>query len=312
MLILRALVRFYFHLTNAFICALRRQRQKKIKGIWISSIPDNNIFHVWYDALLYYSPYYREVHINEEGIDKESSVQKWRLFVLKKLYPNIKIIYTQSVSEKKNPTLWMGFDLTKFIKYSSKNQYSKIVKNICSKQKGEYVLCNQRAFDDRYLFDSNTSLPLEEFLKTQQLKFPIKFCAFHEMTVEEQYEACSRALVFVSAHGAGCTNLIFTPIECPLIEINQRTHWYCDPVCDDHFFNKTSINDQCQDKLNFIKVYHKSDFHNLSYLIGKKYREISPVKYDGVFKSRNPISKQKIFIDGNFLVNTIEDCLNVI
>ena len=71
------------------------------------------------------------------------------------------------------------------------------------------------------------------------------------------------------------------------------------------------INDQCQGKLNYRKSYHKADFHNLSYLVGKKYIEISPVKYKGVFTSRNPISKQKIFVDGNLLVSTVEDCLNI-
>lgn len=310
MLILRSILALYFRLINTFICAVRRQRQRLSKGIWVSTLPDDNIFHIWYNILLFYSPFYSEIHIVEKGIDKESSVQKWRLFVLKKLYPQSKIVFTKSIPVKEMPVLWLGYDNNKFIKYSSKNQYSEIVKKICSKKRGEYILFNQRAFNDRYLYESNTGLPLEDFFKTLQLQFPFKFCSFHEMTVEQQYEVCSKALVFISAHGAGCTNLIFTPLECPLIEINQRTHWYCDPVCDDHFFSKTKINEKCEGKLNYRESYHKADFHNLSYLVGKRYIEISPVKYEGVFQSRNPISKQKIFVDGISLVNSIKQCLN--
>ena len=312
MLIKRAFLRLHYLLTFSMVFALRRLKLSILKNNWVSTNPDDNVFHVWYDMIEYFSPHYKEIHIVDAGIDKDSRVQRWRLFLLQKIFPKKTIKYVQSSSKPPSIKLRIGYDHNTFIQYPIKDPHRSIVDRICSKEKGEYVLFNQRAFDDRYLFDSNTSLPLEEFLKTQQLTFPIKFCAFHEMTVEEQYEACSRALVFVSAHGAGCTNLIFTPIECPLIEVNQRTHWYCDPVCDDHFFNKTNINDHCQGKLNFRTAYNKADFHDLCYLIGKKYREISPVKYEGVFKSRNPISKQKIFVDGNILVNTIEDCLNII
>jgi hypothetical protein len=311
MLIKRVVLRLYNLLTISFVFSLKRLKLSIIKEDWVSTNPDENIFHVFYDVMVYFSPHYKKIHLVDESIDKESQVQRWRLFLLQKIYPTKTIKYVQSPPKSQSLILRRGYDHTSFVQYPIKNPYRSIVERICSKEKGEYILFNQRAMDDRYLYDSNTGLGLGDFLKTKQFEFPLRVCSFHEMTVEEQYEACSKALLFISAHGAGCTNLIFTPIDCPLIEISQRTHWYCDPVCDDHFFNKTKINDQCQDKLNYRESYHKAEFHNLSYLIGKKYVEINPVKYEGVFTGRNPINKQKIFVDGNLLLNTIEDCLDV-
>jgi hypothetical protein len=167
-------------------------------------------------------------------------------------------------------------------------------------------LFNQRSINNRYLYDANTELPLQDFLLLKDLKVPLKICSFDTMTPEEQYEFCSKAIIFISAHGAGCTNCIFTPIDCPLIEINLRTHWYCDPVCDDHFYEKISINKKCETKLD--KPFHKADYHNLCSLINKKYFEIEPLYYSGKFMSRNPISKEKIYIDGEKLLEIIDFC----
>jgi hypothetical protein len=123
--------------------------------------------------------------------------------------------------------------------------------------------------------------------------------------VEEQYDICSDAALFICGHGAGCTNLIFTPKNCPLIEINFRNHWYCDPVCEDHYNGTISINEKCNGKLCYREYFHKADYHNLCHLIDKKYLEVEAVEYGGRFLSKNPISKQRIYIDGNQLAHTI-------
>jgi hypothetical protein len=51
--------------------------------------------------------------------------------------------------------------------------------------------------------------------------------------------------------------------------------------------------------------YHKADFHNLSHLLGKKYYEITPDKYSGNFRDKNPISKENIHINGEYLIKLI-------
>jgi hypothetical protein len=124
------------------------------------------------------------------------------------------------------------------------------------------------------------------------------------MTPQEQYDICSGAALFISAHGAACTNMIFMPISTPIIEINFRKHWYCDPVCDNHFHNKISFDTNCDGGL-IHPHYHKADFHNLSHLLGKKYYEITPDKYSGKFRDKNPISKENIHINGEYLIKLI-------
>ena len=111
----------------------------------------------------------------------------------------------------------------------------------------------------------------------------------------------------ISAHGAGCTNLIFTPPDTPLLEISFRKHWYCDPVCDDHFYGRKSINEKCNGTLNHGPHYHKADFHNLCRLIKKPFFEIEAEEYGEGFTARNPIGRKKIYIDGKRVVACIND-----
>jgi hypothetical protein len=198
-----------------------------------------------------------------------------------------------------------SYNCWEFIKYPIDNHILEIVNKINSKCKGKYILLNQRSINNRYIYENDTELPLEEYLL--KFNFPFKFCNFENMTPEAQYEICSKALIFISVHGAGCTNLIFTPIECPLIEINFRKHWYCDPVCDDHLFKIVDINEKCNGQLTYSKEFHKADYHNLCYLIGKKYIEIESIKYKDGFNDKNPINKTKIYIDGQNLLNLINN-----
>jgi hypothetical protein len=266
----------------------------------ISENNDYNIFHIFvFDIIKYYNSDIKEVYINDLNIDKEQLTQKWRYFVMKKLYSDVR--YT--INTNRNIIYHNSYNCWKFINYSIDNHILEIVNKINSKSHGEYILLNQRSINNRYLYDNETELPLEDYLR--KFNFPFKCCNFENMTPEEQYEICSKALVFISVHGAGCTNLIFTPIDCPLIEINFRTNWYCDPVCDDHFHKIIDINDKCDGELTYSKEYHKADYHNLCYLIGKKYIEIDAIKYKGGFNDRNPINKKKVYINGKNLLNLI-------
>ena len=176
--------------------------------------------------------------------------------------------------------------------------------------KGKHILLNIRD-DQRILYENNSGLKLENFLENNKdkLNAPFIYCNFSKMNPKEQYNVCMNSSVFISAHGAGCTNLIFTPLTTPLIEINCRQHWYCDNVCEKHYNGVLSMNTKCDGKLTFRPYFHKADYHNLCYLLGKKYSEIEAIKYDGGFLSRNPISKKNIYIDGEKMIKEINNLL---
>ena len=278
-------------------------------NVLISKIPDENIYHIFvYDIIRYYTANINTIIITDGNMNKNSKCQLWRIFVFEKLYPNVNIQFIHSINEVSKKT-YNGFSEEQVLKINDPldSHLCEIINKINSKCKGEYILINQRNYNNRYLFDFETQLPLQDYLLTKQFKYPVKACCFDTMTPQEQYDICSKAKIFISAHGAGCTNLIFTPIDCPLIEINFRKHWYCDNVCDDHFFGKISINEKCNGTLNYLPHFHKLYFCNMSYLINKKYTEIEAVCYGGKFTNRNPISKQQIYIDGEKLSKIIEE-----
>lgn len=280
-----------------------------IDNCLFSTITDNNIFHIFaFDIIKYYKPNAKYIFIDENNIDKNDKCQLWRLFIMKKLYSDSNIQYRKfRKTIKPSKETHRGYNCWEFIKYPMDKHIYKIVDKINSKYTSEYILLNQRSYNNRYLYDYKTKLPLQDYLLTKQFKYPLKICNFETMTPEEQYDVCSKAKLFISAHGAGCTNIIFTHIDCPLIEINLRTHWYCDPVCNDHYFEKISMNEKCNGKLTYRDSFHKADYHNLCYLINKKYTEITTVCYHGKFNDRNPISKQQLHIDGENLTKIIEE-----
>lgn len=273
----------------------------------VSSISDNNIFHIFLnDILRRYKPEATHILVSEVNIDKQHPCQQWRWFVLNKLYSDAKLQYIDrnlQPSEITHP----GYNHVHFAPSVSIDPHIfQVYQRLQSKSKGEYILLNQRSLNNRYLYDDTTELPLQEWLQTKQFgSYPLKWCNFETMTPEEQYEVCSKAVVFISAHGAGCTNCLFTPQDCPLIEINFRKHWYCDPVCQDHISGKVSVNEKCNGILQYNKHFHKADYHNLCCLIGKPYIEIEATRYGGGFTSINPISKEKVFLNGNDISEAI-------
>ena len=279
-------------------------------NIVVSTISDNNICHIFaFDIIKNYNNV-SNAYILSENINKNSNVQKWRYFVMNKLY-NCKYIDKISTYQKKQ--FHSGYDHMKFTKYKQDphitNIYRKIISN---KKEGKYILLNIRD-DERILYENNSGLKLEAFLQENEHRLNASFlcCNFSKMKPEEQYDICHNACIFITAHGAGCTNLIFTPLKTPLIEINLRKHWYCDNVCDEHYKGKISMNTKCDGKLTYRPYFHKADYHNLCYLLGKKYLEIEAIKYDGGFLCRNPISKKNIYIDGEFLIKYINELLIV-
>jgi hypothetical protein len=268
---------------------------------YISNISDNNIFHIFYHIIKYYSEDYINVFILSSNINIENKCQQWRLFVMKKIYKNVQFISSNNVN---NRMINVPYDHMNFIKYQKSDLLIKIIKNLIPPNLGKYILLNQRKLNNRYVYDYETKEGLDKILRTTQFKIPIKTCCFDKMSIQEQYDICSGAKVFISMHGAACTNLIFTPQDVIFIEINFRTNWYCDPVCDDHFNCKIGINDKCNGKLLYPN-YHKADYHNLAYLLGRTYFEINPISYGGKFIDRNPISKENIYVNTKEIINII-------
>lgn len=277
----------------------------------LSTISDNNIFHIFaFDIIKYYNEKNSNAYILSKNIDKNSNVQQWRYFVMNKLY-NCKYIDKINFENKVKIPYHPGYNCWKFIKYKQDRHITNIYKKIISnKKEGKYILLNIRD-DQRILYENNSGLELETFLQENKHRLiaPFIHCNFSKMKPEEQYDICQSAKILISAHGAGCTNLIFTPVNTPLIEINLRKHWYCDNVCDKHYKEEISMNTKCDGKLNFRPHFHKADYHNLCYLLGKKYLEIEAIKYDGGFLSKNPISKKNIYIDGEKIIKDVNKLL---
>ena len=274
---------------------------------FISDIDDNNIFHILtFDIIPYYNQKYKQVSIYKDNINIKDKCQKWRRFVLEKLY-DMKVNYTINKNLEQEQKIEL-YDCWKFYMYNPHELMVEIYNKICSHQKGEYILLNQRNPEKRYLYDYNSKLSLQNYLINKNMKLPFKYCYFDDLNVKEQYDICSKAAVFISVHNAGCTNLIFTPPTTPIIEVNFRKHWYCDPICDDHFYNNISINKKCNGT-TVSTEFHKADYHNLCYLINKKYIEIQAVEYAGKFVDRNPINKKRIYVNGDELVNIINSLL---
>jgi hypothetical protein len=172
----------------------------------------------------------------------------------------------------------------------------------------KYILIEQRT-SCRVLYDFNTRCKLEEIMQKNICEYPIKFCDFASISVQEQYDLCSQCVLLISVQGSGLINMLFTQQDVPIIEINFRKHWYCDPVCQDHYNNVIDINENCNGKLQYYPIYHKADNHNLCHLINKRYYEMDPEEYGGGFYSNNPICKNKIYINTDKLTNLIKTIL---
>lgn len=265
-------------------------------------VNDNNIFHIFLlDIIRHYHPSLKNISIwtNFGKLDKDNSHQKWRFFVWKLLCENVN--YIDVLPPNFNDyTISPIYDHMTKIKYPINKNYCYLYDKLSKNLSGKYILFNQRYNDNRTLYDDKTNNLLEDSLKN--IGLPFKVCDFGNMTPEEQYDICSEAKVFICMHGAGCTNLMFTPKNTPLIEVGFETHWYCDPVCEEHFTGKISVNEKCNGKLHMRNFYHKNDYHNLCYLLGKPYYDIKPTRYGGGFISKNPITKRKVYVDSDEII----------
>ena len=256
-----------------------------------------------------------KLYIVDDENDWHIQNQKWQAFVLSNIFLEVAYISADEADRIANPT-WLkkkvAYAPHAFIDYPPKTEYirlSEFIKENAGIKESEqdYVLLNQRPEGNRYLMESESSLPLEEYLRCalDQRGIPFRCCDFSMMTPADQAQMCRGAKIFISAHGAGISNIIFTPRHCQVLEYNFRRYWNCDPVCDPHFHGVLTDHEECDGELTFKPYFHKADYHNLCRLLDRPYAELEVIRYDG-FITRNPIDRRYLFVDGASLLVEIE------
>ncbi|MCP4122427.1 MAG: DUF563 domain-containing protein [Bacteroidetes bacterium] len=259
-----------------------------------------------------------DLYIVGDKIDTHKLQQKWRAFVLSSIFRQVVFIKEDEVERITNPTSLntpSAYEYLDFIDYPPNAEYIRLSESIKENAGTRvpdqyYVLLNQRPKSNRYLMESNSSLSLEEYLHHALNKSGIPFisCDFSTMTPRDQAQLCRGAKIFISAHGAGISNIIFSPLHCHVLEYNFRKYWNCDPVCDQHFYGVLTDNEECDGELNYHPHFHKADFHNLCRLLDRPYTELEVVSYEG-FHGRNPIGRHYMFVDGAGLLAEIEQII---
>ncbi|MEO1703574.1 MAG: glycosyltransferase family 61 protein [Pseudomonadota bacterium] len=261
-----------------------------------------------------------EIYILKESIDPSSACQKWRYYVLSNIFSKVQYIEPHEIFGIKKPAFLHtsdGYNYHDFIDIEPSEAFVRLNELIkensdITAPAQEYVLLNQRPVGNRYLIEARSAKPLEDYLRDELGKrgVPFEDCDFSKLLPHEQAQACRGASVFVSAHGAGCSNMIFTPPHASVIEYNFRKYWHCDPVCDLHFSGSLSDEEECGNSLHAQGTFHKADFRNLSLVSGRAYTELEVVRYKGR-NSRNPISRDYMYVDGTELLQAIEKSLQL-
>jgi hypothetical protein len=158
---------------------------------------------------------------------------------------------------------------------------------------------------NRVLYDIHTKQPIENIVAEKYGAHSIVY--FEKMDPVEQLCILQNCKVLCGVHGANLVNLVFTRSVAHIVEIDFKTHWYCDPVCDDHLQKKLKPCEKCNGKLT-RGGYHKADYHNLALLSGKKHTSVS-AEYTEYFIDRNPINVQRVYVDFNKLSTCIDNAL---
>lgn len=287
----------------------------------VSDFKDSNIFHILWQEILPLSLLpigdleTSSFFIVANKIDKNLSQQKWRKFIFENIFSNVEYVSRWGTRKISNPVRLeseRSFNHHKFIDYPPRPEFIRLINHIkhqvgIGDVRDRYVLLCQRELDNRYLFDDKTRSPLQAFLSRElsQTGIPFKACDFAKLAPADQAAICGGASIFVSAHGAGLSNMIFTPDDCNVMEFNFRKHWFCDPVCDAHYSGKLAQDKKCDGALTFQPNFHKADYSNLSRLLDKTYVELEVERYDG-HRTRNPVGRKRLFVDGDGLVASIK------
>ena len=174
----------------------------------------------------------------------------------------------------------------------------------CQDSKAPVVVFSLRK-QNRILCDTHTKQPIETLIAEKYGHQSIVY--FESMDAQDQLRILQNCKIFCGVHGANLVNLVFTRTNAHVIEVDFKKHWYCDPVCEQHYSGKLRSDQKCNGKCT-RGCYHKADYHNLSLLCGKQYSSIS-AEYTEKFNDRNPINVQKVYIDFNKLSMCIDNAL---
>jgi len=256
----------------------------------------------------------------DDKINKQSACQKWRYYLLSCIFSRVNYLSSRQINTVENPVILdtrTGYVFNEFIDIPPSRQlmsFTDFLKDKTGTYEPEngYVLLVQRPPGRRSLTEASSGLPLEEYLAEALGKrgIPFKHCDFGTVSPHEQVEICRGASVMVGAHGAGLSNMIFTPRHCSVLEYNFRKYWYCDPVCDQHFSGALAYDEKCDSALTANRGFHKADFRNLSLLLDRTYKELDVVGFEG-YHARNPIGRNFMIVDGQQLVVEIEKHLDL-
>jgi hypothetical protein len=286
---------------------------------YLSKFTDGNIAHSLREEVLPLSDLDpqdllgSELLLKKRRFSSASRVLKWRRYVLSKIFGRVRYVSDRKVSAADTVRLRAtdyGYNFLEFIEFEPDERFIRLAAAISQETlsvRPGYVLINQRSPDDRHLHDHESGQPLEQFLapRLASLEIPFKTCDFGRISPRRQAELCGGARVLVSAHGAGNSNVIFTPRSCSLVEVNFRKYWFCDRVCDEHFEGRLEYDQDCGGTFYWGPSFHKADFHNLCFLLGRRYVEVEAEAYAG-YTARNPISRRKVFVSGDHLVSIIK------
>ena len=280
----------------------------------VSHYNDNsNIFHIVlkeFPVLIQYTKDYNQRYdIVLKNTKGDSNVLDYRKF----LYTPFFNVVTYNINKPESINLhkfpYALFNPFKFQHVKLNNDFCNA---LCRIKDYYYVSSNNSPAiifslrkSSRILYDTKSKTNFEELITQKYGKESIVY--FECMTPFEQLQALQNCKIFCGIHGANLVNMIFTRSFAHVIEIDFKTHWYCDPVCSDHLQNKLQPWEQCKGKLT-RGYYHKADYHNLALLCGKTYTSIS-TDYCENFLDKNPINVKNVYADFNKLSNCIDNAL---
>ena len=66
----------------------------------VCTLKDDNISHILFFEIFSFHAIYDNIYILKNGIDINSSVQKWRFYVMKKIYDNVQ--YCDNIPNEEN------------------------------------------------------------------------------------------------------------------------------------------------------------------------------------------------------------------
>ncbi|QNI46837.1 glycosyltransferase 61 family protein [Synechococcus sp. A15-60] len=169
----------------------------------------------------------------------------------------------------------------------------------------ECVLIQRR--ESRVLRVAETNECLEQWLapRLAEVGIFLKVVVFEDLDPLDQWRAVGQARVLIGAHGSGLTNLVFTPVDCQVLEIDFRRLWNCDPLCEAHRSGRLASWESCS---KHPPEYHKADYHNLCGLYGRSYCALSALDSTGYVGS-NPIDVSALIVSGNSLLEQVKSCM---